>query len=178
MKESPIASAIFQSTATKIYLPNSEAGNEGMREFYRYAGLNSREIEMLQTRNAEARLLRRSTPWPADDLIPSWPGRARVPGCLRPEGSGANQRLGREYGEGWISVWMSERKVERSWIDYYEGASDMKSRWLAKGTSAVAMVAVIATATDQPGPARAGVPGAVRDRIHAAPQLCRAGRPT
>jgi len=30
-------------------LPNSEAGNEGMRQFYEYAGLNSREIELLQT---------------------------------------------------------------------------------------------------------------------------------
>ena len=49
VKESPIASAILQSTATKIYLPNSEAGNEGMRQFYEYAGLNSREIELLQT---------------------------------------------------------------------------------------------------------------------------------
>ena len=49
IKESPIASAILQSTATKIYLPNSEAGNEGMRQFYEYAGLNSREIELLQT---------------------------------------------------------------------------------------------------------------------------------
>jgi len=48
VKESPIASAILQSTATKIYLPNSEAGNEGMRQFYEYAGLNSREIELLQ----------------------------------------------------------------------------------------------------------------------------------
>jgi len=28
VKESPIASTILQSTATKIYLPNSEAGNE------------------------------------------------------------------------------------------------------------------------------------------------------
>ena len=49
IKESPIASAILQSTATKIYLPNSEAGNEGLRQFYEYAGLNSREIELLQT---------------------------------------------------------------------------------------------------------------------------------
>jgi type IV secretory pathway VirB4 component len=54
VKESPIASAILQSTATKIYLPNSEAGNEGMRQFYEYAGLNSREIELLQRRHRSA----------------------------------------------------------------------------------------------------------------------------
>jgi type IV secretion system protein TrbE len=48
VKESSISSTILQSTATKIYLPNAEAGNESMREFYRYAGLNSREIGILQ----------------------------------------------------------------------------------------------------------------------------------
>ena len=35
----------------------------------------------------------------------------------------------------------------------------MKSRWLAKGTSAVAMIAVMGTATICPPPAHAGVPG-------------------
>ena len=35
----------------------------------------------------------------------------------------------------------------------------MKSRWLAKGTSAVAMIAVMGTATICPPPADAGVPG-------------------
>src|SRR5258708_28480527 len=35
----------------------------------------------------------------------------------------------------------------------------MKSRWLAKGTSAVAMIAVMGTATICPPPANAGVPG-------------------
>ena len=35
----------------------------------------------------------------------------------------------------------------------------MKSRWLAKGTSAVAMIAVMGTAGICPPPARAGVPG-------------------
>jgi P-type conjugative transfer protein TrbJ len=35
----------------------------------------------------------------------------------------------------------------------------MKSRWLAKGTSAVAMIAIMGTATICPPPANAGVPG-------------------
>ena len=35
----------------------------------------------------------------------------------------------------------------------------MKSRWLAKGTIAVAMIAVMGTATICPAPANAGVPG-------------------
>ena len=31
------------------------------------------------------------------------------------------EALAREYGEVWIQVWMKERKVDKSWIDYYEG---------------------------------------------------------
>jgi type IV secretion system protein VirB4 len=121
IKESPIASAILQSTATKIYLPNSEAGNEGMRQFYEYAGLNSREIELLQT----------STP-KRDYYVVQRLGRRLISFRLGPVAlaflgvSGQRDRaridaLAREYGDGWISAWMKERKVDKSWIDYYEG---------------------------------------------------------
>jgi type IV secretion/conjugal transfer VirB4 family ATPase len=123
VKESPIASAILQSTATKIYLPNSEAGNEGMRQFYEYAGLNSREIELLQT----------GTP-KRDYYVVQRLGRRMISFRLGPVAlaflgvSGQKDRaridaLAREYGDDWISVWMHERKVAKSWIDYYEGAT-------------------------------------------------------
>jgi type IV secretion system protein VirB4 len=29
--------------------------------------------------------------------------------------------LAAEFGANWISVWMKERKVEKGWINYYEG---------------------------------------------------------
>jgi type IV secretion system protein VirB4 len=122
IKESPIASAILQSTATKVYLPNSEAGNEGMRQFYEYAGLNSREVELLQTATPKRdyyvvqRLGRRMISFRLGAVALAFLGvsgqrdRARI------------DALAKEYGDGWISVWMKERKVEKSWIDYYEGA--------------------------------------------------------
>jgi type IV secretion system protein VirB4 len=121
VKESPIASAILQSTATKIYLPNSEAGNEGMRQFYEYAGLNSREIELLQSASPKR-----------DYYIVQRLGRRMISFRLGPVAlaflgvSGQKDRaridaLAAEFGEGWISQWMQERKVERGWIDYYEG---------------------------------------------------------
>jgi type IV secretion system protein VirB4 len=123
VKESPIASAILQSTATKIYLPNSEAGNEGMRQFYEYAGLNSREIELLQT----------ATP-KRDYYVVQRLGRRMISFRLGPVAlaflgvSGQKDRaridaLAREHGDGWISVWLYEKKVAKSWIDYYEGAT-------------------------------------------------------
>jgi type IV secretion/conjugal transfer VirB4 family ATPase len=124
VKESPIASAILQSTATKIYLPNSEAGNEGMRHFYEYAGLNSREIELLQT----------ATP-KRDYYIVQRLGRRMISFRLGPVAlaflgvSGQKDRaridaLAAEFGEGWISEWMQERKVEKGWIDYYKGGKN------------------------------------------------------
>jgi type IV secretion system protein VirB4 len=124
VKESPIASAILQSTATKIYLPNSEAGNEGMRQFYEYAGLNSREIELLQT----------ATP-KRDYYIVQRLGRRMISFRLGPVAlaflgvSGQRDRaridaLAEEYGEGWIAAWMKERKVEQGWIDYFEGVTN------------------------------------------------------
>jgi hypothetical protein len=32
--------------------------------------------------------------------------------------------LAEEFGEGWISEWMRERKVERGWIEYYKGGKN------------------------------------------------------
>ena len=89
VKESPIASAILQSTATKIYLPNSEAGNEGMRQFYEYAGFNSREIELLQSASPKRdyyvvqRLGRRRSSFRRA-------GGSGISWSLRPKGSCAN----------------------------------------------------------------------------------------
>ena len=123
VKESPIASAILQSTATKIYLPNSEAGNEGMRQFYEYAGLNSREIELLQS----------ATP-KRDYYIVQRLGRRMISFRLGPVAlaflavSGQKDRaridvLAEQLGPAWISAWMEERKVDKGWIDYYEGVA-------------------------------------------------------
>ncbi len=122
IKESPIASAILQSTATKIYLPNSEAGNEGMRQFYEYAGLNSREIELLQA----------GTP-KRDYYVVQRLGRRMISFRLGPVAlaflgaSGQRDRaridaLAQEHGPEWIAVWMKERRVTKEWIDFYKGA--------------------------------------------------------
>lgn len=36
--------------------------------------------------------------------------------------------LAQEYGADWISVWMKERKVEKGWIDYYQGGINHANR--------------------------------------------------
>src|ERR1019366_6029894 len=103
---------------------NSEAGNEGMRQFYEYAGLNSREIELLQSASPKR-----------DYYIVQRLGRRMISFRLGPvamaflDVSGQKDRvrsdaLAEQFGEGRISEWMRERKVERGWIDYYEGGKN------------------------------------------------------
>jgi hypothetical protein len=32
--------------------------------------------------------------------------------------------LAEQLGPAWISAWMEERKVDKGWIDYYEGVTN------------------------------------------------------
>src|SRR5262249_37072829 len=45
---SPIRDVVLESCPTKILLPNTEAMNPALREFYDHLGLNDREVEMVQ----------------------------------------------------------------------------------------------------------------------------------
>ena len=116
IKESPIASAILQSTATKIYLPNSEAGNEGMRQFYEYAGLNSREIELLQTATPKRdyyvvqRLGRRMISFRLGA------SGSRIFRGLRPEGQSPNRRPSQGIWRR-LDLGVDERKEGREKLD-------------------------------------------------------------
>jgi type IV secretion system protein VirB4 len=121
VKDSPIASTIFQSTASKIYLPNSEAGNESMREFYRYAGLNSREIEILQRALPKREyyfvhpLGRRLISFRLGPVALSFLG------ASSPKDRARINALEKQHGDGWIAAWMAERHVSKDWIVYFEG---------------------------------------------------------
>lgn len=58
---SPIAPVIAESCHTKIYLPNSNAGDERTAETYRTFGLNSREIEIISMATAKRQYYYKST---------------------------------------------------------------------------------------------------------------------
>jgi len=58
---SPIAPVIAESCHTKIYLPNSNAGDERTAETYRMFGLNGREIEIISMATAKRQYYYKST---------------------------------------------------------------------------------------------------------------------
>jgi type IV secretion/conjugal transfer VirB4 family ATPase len=120
VKESAISSTILQSTATKIYLPNAEAGNESMREFYRYAGLNSREMEILQRALPKREyyivhpLGRRLISFRLGPVALSFLGAAG------PEDRTRIKDLGERFGEEWVAQWLLERRVSKDWVQFYQ----------------------------------------------------------
>ena len=120
VKDSPIASTILQSTATKIYLPNAEAGNESMREFYRYAGLNGREIEILQRALPKREYY---VVHPLGRRLISFrlgPVALSFLGASAPQDRARINTLEKKCGSGWISAWMAEKAVSTDWIAFYE----------------------------------------------------------
>ena len=121
VKDSPIASTILQSTATKIYLPNAEGGNESLREFYRYAGLNGREIEILQRALPKREyyvvhpLGRRLISFRLGPVALSFLGASALQDRAR------INELDKRCGSDWVSFWMAEKGVSKDWIAFYEG---------------------------------------------------------
>jgi type IV secretion/conjugal transfer VirB4 family ATPase len=123
VKDSPIASTILQSTSTKIYLPNSEAGNESMCEFYRYAGLNSREVEILQRALPKREYY---VVHPLGRRLISFrlgPVALSFLGVSSPRDRARINALEKDHGEGWVAAWLSERHVSKEWIAYFKGGS-------------------------------------------------------
>ncbi len=55
--KSEISDVILEMCPTKILLPNGEANNPASKEFYDRLGLNSRELNILQTARSQAALL-------------------------------------------------------------------------------------------------------------------------
>ena len=58
IERSTIAPALIESCPTRIFLPNDRALEPQARAVYERFGLNARQIEILEHRHAQARLLR------------------------------------------------------------------------------------------------------------------------
>jgi len=92
-----------------------------MRQFYEYAGLNTRQIELLQTATPKRdyyvvqRLGRRMISFRLGPVALAFLGASGLKDRARID------NLSVQYEEDWIREWMKERQVSKSWIDFYEG---------------------------------------------------------
>jgi type IV secretion system protein TrbE len=116
---SSIRDVIVESCPTKIYLPNAEAGNETVRQYYESMGLNTREISIIQT----------STP-KRHYYVTSPLGRRLINLGLGPVAlafvgvNGAEERaVARKVREAnpsnWQAMWLRQKGVP-DWAQYYE----------------------------------------------------------
>lgn len=115
---SGIMDVIAESTATKIFLPNSTAKNEDTAEMYRKLGLNSRQIEIIA--NAVPK---------RDYYFVSSEGRRLFSLALGKltlsfvavsdkENIQKIKQMERDHGAAWPSAWLAARKISLNLNDY------------------------------------------------------------
>ena len=127
--DSPIAGTILSACFTKIYLPNPQAQSPRTRRFYEDAGLNEREIEVLQ--KAVPKLEYYVTQPSGKRLISFGFG----PIALSFIGaSGAKDRaevirlMDQHKGSSWIAEWLRSRNVRPDWMGYFQDLVEKEER--------------------------------------------------
>ena len=106
---SEISDVILEMCPTKILLPNGEAKNPASKEFYDRVGLNSRELDILQTSIPETALLRDLPFGAAVDLAGHSQCRPLLRRRERQRGAPGRRGPGDEFPETWQSEWLRVR---------------------------------------------------------------------
>jgi type IV secretion system protein TrbE len=123
---SPIRDVVLESCPTKVLLANPEAGNPASREFYEKAGLNDREIGIVQKAFAKR-----------DYYIVSPMGRRKISlglGRVALSFVGVSAKEDREAaiqmmdhdGDAWVAMWLRKRGLTE-WAEFYEAGETSAS---------------------------------------------------
>ena len=113
---SSILDVIVESTATKIYLPNIYARNEGFAEFYTKMGLNSRQIEIISSAVPKNEYYLVSEQGSRLFSFAIGPLAMSFVGVSDRESVQHIMQLEKQFGEQWIEQWLRERGL--SLTDY------------------------------------------------------------
>ncbi|MGT2457744.1 VirB4 family type IV secretion/conjugal transfer ATPase [Cupriavidus basilensis] len=116
---SPIASLILSSTATKILLPNPEIALPAIRPLYVNMGLNDKQMANLERATKKR-----------DYYVMSEAGRRMIDlglgqialaflGASGKEAVEAVRQLESQFGDGWPEAWMKKKGVREDWIAYW-----------------------------------------------------------
>jgi type IV secretion system protein VirB4 len=103
---SGILDVIVESTATKIFLPNSFARDEDASALYRRMGLNKRQIEILATAVQKRHYYYVSDKGRRLYDLALGPLALAFVGCSDKESIAAIKTLEARYGDGWVDEWL------------------------------------------------------------------------
>lgn len=108
---SGILDVIVESTATKIFLPNSYALDEDTAALYRRMGLNSRQIEILATAVPKRHYYYVSESGRRLYELNLGPLALSLVGCTDKESIAAIRTLEAKHGERWIHEWLANWNI-------------------------------------------------------------------
>ena len=117
---SPVHDVVLESCPTKILLPNAEAANPASRTFYEKLGLNSREIEIVQTSVAKVHYYVVSPVGRRLIVLTMGNVALSFAGVSSKEDQQSAMKLMERYGEDdWVAEWLRSRELA-NWAAYFE----------------------------------------------------------
>lgn len=114
--DSALQSVVFESTATKLFLPNPTAASEQSAPLYRAFGLNDREIERLATATPKADYFLRNSEGARLFQLALGPAALSFFGAGSPADRAAIEALRGRLGDAWPAQWLRDRNLA-SWAD-------------------------------------------------------------
>lgn len=120
--DSALQAVLFESTATKLFLPNPTAASAQSAPLYRAFGLNEREIETLAAATPKADYFVRNAAGARLFQLALGPVALSFFGAGSPADRAAIEALRARHGQGWPSAWLRSRNLA-SWADRLDALS-------------------------------------------------------
>lgn len=108
---SGIFDVILESTATKIFLPNIYAEDKEVSAQYARMGLNQQQVRILATSEPKKHYYYASELGRRLFSLALGPLQLALVGATDQDSVLKIKALEREYGDGWLSIWLAERKL-------------------------------------------------------------------
>ena len=109
--KSAIMDVLVESMATKIYLPNADAHEESAAILYGRMGLNSRQIDIVQSAIKQRQYYAVTENGRRLFELALGPLALSFVGATDPDSLARIQRLVREHGDRWVDVWLAQRRL-------------------------------------------------------------------
>ena len=126
--KSPIADVIFESTSTKIFLPNPEASSPEFSALYQNIGLNERQIQIIANATPKRHYYLVNTD--GKRLFDLGLGRIALAfvGSSPKKDRPFVDDLVAKYGKEWVPFWLANKGVSSDWIRFWRERALMEEK--------------------------------------------------